>query len=126
MYVDRSGYKGPWSFSPTSFTNSYFTLLLSERWVPKTHDQITADDGKTTKQVPWRGPLQYTDERTGELMMLPSDMALLEDPEMRKWVEVYAGDQERFFVDFARAFGRLLELGVPERVLQSKTVLLWP
>lgn len=30
-----------------------------------------------------------------------------------KWVEVYAKDDARFRADFASAFGRLLELGVP-------------
>ena len=37
--IDRSGFKGPWTFSPTSLTNSYFTLLLSEKWIPKTEDE---------------------------------------------------------------------------------------
>ena len=34
-HTDRSGYKGPWTFSPTSFTNDYFKLLLSEKWSKK-------------------------------------------------------------------------------------------
>lgn len=32
---------------------------------------------------------------------------------MRPYVELYAANQEKFFQDFAAAFGRLLELGVP-------------
>jgi cytochrome c peroxidase len=46
-------------------------------------------------------------------MMLPSDIALIADPEFKKWVEVYAKDEDRFFKDFASAFSKLLELGVP-------------
>ena len=46
-------------------------------------------------------------------MMLPSDIALIKDPKFRRWVEVYAKDEDRFFVDFAKAFSKLLELGVP-------------
>ncbi|PNH10843.1 hypothetical protein TSOC_002340 [Tetrabaena socialis] len=30
-----------------------------------------------------------------------------------KWVTLYAKDDEAFFKDFAVAFGKLLELGVP-------------
>ncbi len=46
-------------------------------------------------------------------MMLPSDIALIEDPHYRKWVEVYAKDEPRFFADFAAAFARLIALGCP-------------
>jgi cytochrome c peroxidase len=61
---------------------------------------------------PWTGPDQYEDA-TGKLMMLPSDMALVADPEFKKYVELYAKDEARFFKDFAAAFSKLLELGVP-------------
>ncbi len=39
-------------------------------------------------------------------------MALVEDPEFKKIVELYVKDETVFFKDFASAFGRLLELGV--------------
>jgi peroxiredoxin len=45
-------------------------------------------------------------------MMLPTDMALIEDKDFRPWVEKYAADQKLFFTDFAAAFGKLIELGV--------------
>lgn len=76
--------------------------MLEEKWtVKKTHE------GK-----PWTGPLQY-ESKDGLLMMLPSDMALIEDPAFRKVVEIYAKDEKAFFDDFANAFAKLLELGVP-------------
>ena len=31
-HTDRSGYKGPWTFSPTVVTNEYYKLLLDEKW----------------------------------------------------------------------------------------------
>lgn len=31
-HTDRSGFDGPWTFSPTVVTNDYFTLLLEEKW----------------------------------------------------------------------------------------------
>lgn len=46
-------------------------------------------------------------------MMLQSDMALIADPALKKWVEVYAKDQDKFFADFAMAFSKLLHLGLP-------------
>ena len=57
-------------------------------------------------------PDQYEDA-TGQLMMLPSDIVLISDPEFKKWVEVYAKDEDKFYSDFAKAFSKLLELGVP-------------
>jgi cytochrome c peroxidase len=76
--------------------------LIEERWSPKlTHN------GK-----PWTGPDQYEDS-TGTLMMLPSDIFLLSDPELKKWVTAYCKDEDLFFKHFSSAFSKLLELGVP-------------
>jgi len=94
-HTDRSGFHGPWTRSPTSFTNAYFQELLNNKWTQKK----------------WKGPLQYEDP-TGELMMLPADLAFIQDPAFKKYVEIYANDQDAFFKDFALAFAKLLELGV--------------
>ena len=91
----------PWTFAETTMSNEYFRLLLEERWSPK-----TSHNGK-----PWNGPFQFEDS-TGKLMMLPSDIALIEDPEFKKYVEMYAKDEDLFFKHFAKAFSKLLELGV--------------
>ena len=37
-----------------------------------------------------------------------SQMALIEDPKFKVWVEKYAADQNLFFKDFALAFGKLI------------------
>jgi catalase (peroxidase I) len=50
-------------------------------------------------------------EQRGLQPRLNSDDALLEDPELRGLVELYAGDQQRFFDDFAVALRRLTWLG---------------
>lgn len=47
-----------------------------------------------------------------ELMMLPTDLALISDPSFKKWVEVYASDRDQFYQDFANVFAKLIELGV--------------
>jgi len=101
-HLDTSGFVGPWTFAPNSFSNEYFRLLVEEKWAPK----------KTHKGKIWRGPLQYEDS-TGNLMMLPTDMALMEDPAFKKWVIAYKEDEELFSKHFAAAFSKLLELGVP-------------
>ena len=31
-HTDRSGYEGPWTFSPTVLTNAYYDLLLNTKW----------------------------------------------------------------------------------------------
>jgi cytochrome c peroxidase len=101
-HTDRSGYWGPWTNAETTFSNEYFRLLVEERWSPKlTHN------GK-----PWTGPDQFEDA-TGSLMMLPADIAMIADPVFKKWVKVYAKDEDKFFADFASAFSKLLHLGVP-------------
>lgn len=37
-HTDRSGFSGPWTFSPTVLTNDYYTLLLNEKWQWKKWD----------------------------------------------------------------------------------------
>jgi len=101
-HTDASGYWGPWTFAENTMSNEYFRLLVEERWSPK-----VSHNGK-----PWSGPDQFEDS-TGMLMMLPSDIALIKDPEFKKIVELYAKDEDVFFKDFAKAFSKLLELGVP-------------
>jgi len=93
-HTNASGYDGPWTFAETTFSNEYYRLLLEEKWTKKK----------------WSGPMQFED-KTGKIMMLPTDMALIEDPEFLKWVSAYAKDEALFFKDYAAAFGKLLELG---------------
>lgn len=51
------------------------------------------------------------DAPTGKLMMLPSDLVLLQDKKFLKWVNVYAKDADKFNKDFTVAFQKLEELG---------------
>mmetsp|Transcript_108461 Transcript_108461/g.305754 ORF Transcript_108461/g.305754 Transcript_108461/m.305754 type:complete len:335 (+) Transcript_108461:42-1046(+) len=101
-HENASGYWGPWTRAESTFSNEYFRLLVEEKWtVKKTHN------GKQ-----WKGPMQY-ESADGTLMMLPSDLWLLQDPEFKKVVELYAKDEAAFFRDFSAAFSKLLALGVP-------------
>jgi catalase (peroxidase I) len=95
-HTANSGYEGPWTRAPTTFSNQFYVLLKEEKW--RIRD--------------WRGPKQYENDGK-DLMMLPADMAFLWDSEFRKYTDLYAKDEEAFFKDFAAAYGKLLELGVP-------------
>eukprot|EP01104_Vermistella_antarctica_P020050 TRINITY_DN82_c0_g1_i1.p1 TRINITY_DN82_c0_g1~~TRINITY_DN82_c0_g1_i1.p1 ORF type:complete len:382 (+),score=78.14 TRINITY_DN82_c0_g1_i1:37-1146(+) len=95
-HTDRSGFDGPWTFGPTTFSNQYFELMLNQKWTERR----------------WKGPRQFQDP-TDAIMMLPADLALTDDADFKKYVELYAKDEKLFFSDFAAAFAKLLELGVP-------------
>lgn len=96
-HPDRTGWDGPWDFSPTVMTNEYFRLLVEEQWGLKK----------------WNGPEQYEDRGTQTLMMLPTDVALMRDEKFKTHVLRYAEDGEVFFREFADVFVKLVELGVP-------------
>lgn len=53
-------------------------------------------------------------ERDPSLGLLASDWALMDDAELRPYVELYARDQARFFEDFADAYRRLTWLGATD------------
>ncbi|KAI0482267.1 cytochrome c peroxidase [Xylariaceae sp. FL0804] len=95
-HTDRSGFDGPWTFSPTVLTNDYYRLLLEERWSKRK----------------WDGPMQYQDSNKS-IMMLPADYALIQDKAMKPWVQKYAKDNDAFFKDFSAVVTKLFELGVP-------------
>jgi cytochrome c peroxidase len=78
-HATASGYDGPWTPTPTTFNNLYYQLLLTLKWIPKD----------------WNGPFQYVDAPTGKLMMLPTDLVLLQDKSYLKWVKIYANDAEK-------------------------------
>jgi len=96
-HVDRSGFEGPWTFSPTTVTNDYYQLLFNETWVWKK----------------WSGPKQLEDKKTKTLMMLPTDYVLVQDKSFKKFAKAYAESQDLWFRDFSKVVSRLFELGVP-------------
>ena len=109
-HTDRSGFDGPWSFSPTVVSNDYFRLLMSEKWAYRK----------------WDGPKQFQDLASKSLMMLPTDMALVKDPVFKKHVERYAKDDSVFFAEFRDVIMKLLELGVPFSSSESDRITFTP
>lgn len=103
-HADRSGFSGAWVNNPTRFSNQYFRLLLSLQWKPKTLSNGVSQF------------VNYDEDTETELMMLPTDIALTQDPSFAKWVELYARDKDRFFEDFTKVFAKLVELGIQRDV----------
>lgn len=93
-HEDRSGFSGPWSRAPTTFSGEFFRELFENTW---THKE-------------WNGPPQYEDP-TGDLMMLETDMVMVTDPEFRKYSEMYNKDYDLFAKDFAAAWTKLTQNG---------------
>ncbi|GAA6005528.1 hypothetical protein JCM11491_003674 [Sporobolomyces phaffii] len=102
-HVDRSGFEGPWSYSPISFSNEYYRLLFDEKW----------------QERKWKGPPQYENKGDKSLMMLRTDMALATDKGFKPTAQLYAKDEEKFFSDFSKVFSKLIHLGVPESQLSE-------
>ncbi|XVF15944.1 hypothetical protein REPUB_Repub09cG0199500 [Reevesia pubescens] len=50
-------------------------------------------------------------ESDSDLLKLPTDKALVDDPKFRHYVELYAKDEDAFFRDYAASHKKLSELG---------------
>jgi cytochrome c peroxidase len=98
-HKDRSGFEGPWTPEPLKWDNEYFTLLVKESWVPNGN--------------------QFKDATTGNLMMLPTDLALIEDASFKPYVESYANSLDTFNKDFSETFQKLLELGWESKLQEA-------
>jgi len=80
---------------PLKFDNTYFKDLLQETYTANTPET-------TTKGKP--------QNKNGNTVLLPSDLALLEDAAFKAEVEKYAKDEPAFLTDFTQAWIKLQEL----------------
>src|SRR5947207_14334491 len=60
---------------------------------------------------PWTFTNAYFTQLLAQPALLNTDTALIDDPELRPFVELYAANEARFLADFADAFRRLTWLG---------------
>jgi len=65
-HTSKSGFEGPWTRAPTTFSNSFFTDLFGNTWI-----EVKSPGNRT----------QFTDAATRTLMMLHTDLAFRNDPE---------------------------------------------
>eukprot|EP00268_Persea_americana_P013206 TRINITY_DN1575_c1_g1_i2.p1 TRINITY_DN1575_c1_g1~~TRINITY_DN1575_c1_g1_i2.p1 ORF type:complete len:293 (+),score=81.35 TRINITY_DN1575_c1_g1_i2:410-1288(+) len=80
----------------------------------RAHPERSGFEGAWTKE-----PLKFDNSYFMELLegekevllKLPTDKALLEDPEFRGYVDLYAKDEDAFFKDYAVSHKKLSELG---------------
>jgi hypothetical protein len=94
-HVERSGFDGAWTDQPLKFDNSYFKNLLT-----KSYNRETTAAGKPQHKCPVSG-----------VIMLDTDLALIQDGTFKRYVDQYSNDQEAFFNDFSEAWVRMQECG---------------
>lgn len=84
-----------WDLTPLIFDNSYYDFVLRDWW--------TLDDEDP----------DHPYYRNRSWMMLLSDIALTEDANLKKIIEEYKDDEDKFHEDFAVALKKLTEAGMP-------------
>ncbi|XP_008236006.1 PREDICTED: L-ascorbate peroxidase 3, peroxisomal [Prunus mume] len=90
----------------------------------RAHPERSGFDGPWTKEPLQFDNLYFVELLNGEsegLLKLPTDAALVEDPEFRKYVDLYAKDEDAFFRDYAESHKKLSELGFTPISSSTKT-----
>ncbi|XP_066321777.1 probable L-ascorbate peroxidase 8, chloroplastic isoform X1 [Miscanthus floridulus] len=68
-------------------------------------------DNSYFKDMKFLSQLPSEEQKEQDLLVLPTDAALFEDPSFKVYAEKYAEDQEAFFKDYAEAHAKLSDLG---------------
>ncbi|KAK1932441.1 Catalase-peroxidase [Phytophthora citrophthora] len=82
------GYSGSYGNSSATLSNEYFKVLLNETWSPLCDNEYKADDK--------------------DIYMLDTDLALLDAPELKEYVEMFAADEAAFISIFATAWEKVM------------------
>ncbi|KAK8518686.1 hypothetical protein V6N13_018035 [Hibiscus sabdariffa] len=92
----------------------------------RAHPERSGFDGPWTNEPLKFDNSYFVELLKGEsegLLKLPTDKALLEDPEFCKYVELYAKDEDAFFQDYAESHKKLSELGFTPSSARSKSII---
>ncbi|CAD7948992.1 unnamed protein product [Amoebophrya sp. A120] len=119
-HPDRSGYAGKWISNPVKWGGREYCMLLQEQNMWRIVDGKTPinSSDKVTGVCPFfdkktkTGQKQYVD-KFNKKMMLFTDMALVWDPEFKKYIDMYAADDVLLKKDFGEQYKKLTELGCP-------------
>ena len=93
-----SGFEGPWTTQPTTWTNEYFQNMFGFEWT-----LITGPGGNPQ----WEPSTGSNDTMAPDIMMLTSDLALVEDEAYKVLSEEYASDISSLETDFMNSWYRL-------------------
>ncbi|XP_062186300.1 probable L-ascorbate peroxidase 3, peroxisomal [Phragmites australis] len=101
-------------FSRMGLSDKDIVALSGGHTLGRARPERSGFDGAWTKD-----PLKFDNSYFVELLKgdsegllkLPTDKALVEDPDFRRYVEKYAKDEDAFFRDYAESHKKLSELG---------------
>ncbi|XP_019182712.1 PREDICTED: probable L-ascorbate peroxidase 3 [Ipomoea nil] len=101
-------------FHRMGLTDKDIVALSGGHTLGKAHRDRSGFEGQWTKE-----PLKFDNSYfvellkgdSDDLLKLPTDKALMEDPKFRQYVLLYAEDEEAFFRDYAESHKKLSELG---------------
>ncbi|XP_021287166.1 L-ascorbate peroxidase 3, peroxisomal isoform X1 [Herrania umbratica] len=92
----------------------------------RAHPERSSFDGPWTNEPLKFDNSYFVELLKGEsegLLKLPTDKALLDDPEFCHYVELYAKDEDAFFRDYAESHKKLSELGFTPSSSRSKPIV---
>jgi catalase-peroxidase len=102
-----SGIEGSWVNTPTQWSDNYFRLLLDYEY-ELVKSPAGAQQWQPINQKPEdMAPAAHDPSKRVPTMMTTADMALREDPELRRISEKFRNDHEAFKDAFARAWFKL-------------------
>ncbi|KAH1122657.1 hypothetical protein J1N35_005817 [Gossypium stocksii] len=91
----------------------------------RAHPERSGFDGPWTNEPLKFDNSYFVELLKGEsegLLKLPTDIALMDDPDFREYVELYAKDEDEFFRDYAESHKKLSELGFDPSSARSNPV----
>ncbi|XP_062195506.1 probable L-ascorbate peroxidase 4, peroxisomal [Phragmites australis] len=105
-------------FYRMGLTDKDIIALSGGHTLGRAHPERSGFEGAWTKEPLKFDNSYFLELLKGEsegLLQLPTDKALLSDPEFRYYVELYAKDEDVFFKDYAESHKKLSELGFTPR-----------